>query len=312
MTLSDTLNPRSDTGHYRYAPYRGRPRISWPDGARVAFWVAPNIEHYEFQAPVNPSRNPWPRPQPDVLNYGWRDYGNRVGFQRMAACMSRYGVRGSVSLSVSVCDHYPEIIEACNEMEWELFSHGIYNTRYFYNLDIAQQREVIRDCRATLENKAGQKMDGWLTPAITPTIDTQDALAAEGVTYTLDYFHDDQPMPMTPRVGRLISLPYSIEVNDIPVISWRNIPLRGYVKMLKAQFDRLYAEGETNGTVMCIPIHPFIMGQPGRIGALEEILAYVTGHEKVWLATGREIAAWYLDNHYDEVSDWLTSLPGEH
>jgi peptidoglycan/xylan/chitin deacetylase (PgdA/CDA1 family) len=301
-----------DTGLYRYAPYRGRPKISWPDGARVAFWVAPNIEHYEWQPPTNPTRKPWPRHEPDVLNYSHRDYGNRVGFDRLADTMERYGVRGSVSLSVAVCDHYPSIIERCNEMGWELFSHGVYNTRYFYNMSEDEQRHVIRDSIETLKTKAGQQLDGWLTPSITPTLETQHLLAEEGIKYTLDYFHDDQPMPLNVRSGKLISLPYSIEVNDIPMIMWRHISPREYVEIQKAHFDRLYAEGENNGTVMCMPIHPYVLGQPSRIGAFAEVLEYVTSHDKVWLATAREIADWYTTHHYDEVQHWLGTLPGEH
>ncbi len=301
-----------DPGVYRYAPYRNRPRIQWPNGARVAFWVAPNIEHYEFNAPVNPVRTPWPRPEPDVLNYSWRDYGNRVGFDRLADTMARYGVRGSVSLNVAVCDHFPAIIQRCNDLGWELFSHGIYNTRYFYGMSPEEQRHVIRDSRETLRTKAGQSLDGWLTPAITNTNETPHLLAEEGVTYTLDYYHDDQPMPLNVRSGKLISLPYSIEVNDVPMFSWRNASPSQYVDTLKAQFDRLYAEGADNGTVMCIPTHPYVIGQPGRIAALDEVLSYITGHDAVWLATGREIAAWYLEQHYDEVRHWLGTLAGKH
>ena len=310
--LDEVGGRKRDTGVYRYAPYRNRPRITWPGGARIAFWVAPNIEHYEYDAPINPSRNPWLRPAPDILNYSWRDFGNRVGFDRMADTMARNGVRGSVSLSVAVCDHYPSIIERCNALGWELFSHGVYNTRYFYGMSEDEQRHVIRDSRETLRDKAGQTLDGWLTPAISTTLETPHLLAEEGVTYTLDYFHDDQPMPLKVRSGKLISLPYSIEVNDIPTISWRNMSPRQYVDTVKAQFDRLYVEGASNGTVMCMPTHPFVLGQPQRIAALDEVLSYIMGHPGVWHATGREIAAWYLDHHYDEVSHWLDGLEGRH
>ena len=118
-----------DTGQYRYAPMRGRPKLHLPDGARIAFWVAPNIEHYEWMPPVNPNRHPWPRVMPDVLNYSLRDFGNRLGFSRVANEMSKRGIRGSVSLSMAVCDHFPEIVHRCTDLGWELFSHGVYNTR---------------------------------------------------------------------------------------------------------------------------------------------------------------------------------------
>ena len=117
--------PLSDPGLYDYSPIVDRPKLTWPGGARVAFWVAPNIEFYEWMPPVNPTRKPWPRTQPDVLAYSHRDYGNRVGVWRMMEVMDRYAVRGSVSLNVALCDHHPEIIDACVERRWEFFSHGI-------------------------------------------------------------------------------------------------------------------------------------------------------------------------------------------
>lgn len=293
-------------GHYAFMPWRRRPRITWPGGARIAFWVVPNIEHYEYDPPPNARRMPWPRPVPDVAGYSWRDYGNRVGFWRMADVMARYGVRGSVSLNVAVCDHYPEIIERCCELDWELFSHGTYNTRYFYGMSEDQQRAVIRENRETILRASGQSMDGWLTPAISNDETTQHILAEEGILYTLDLLHDDQPTPVVTRSGnRLVSIPYSLEVNDVPLFVMRNTPPGRYAALCKAQFDTLYEEGAESGTVMCLPIHPYLVGQPHRIAALEEVLRHVAGHDKVWLATGREIAKHYIDNHLAAHEAWI-------
>jgi allantoinase len=138
-------SPKADPGLYGYWPYDTRPRIEWPGGARVALWIAPNIEFYEYAPPVNPHRKPWPRPLPDVLGYATRDYGNRVGHQRMMRVMDKFGLRGSVSLSTAVLEHHPEVIQMAAERNWEFFSHGIYNTRYTYGLDEAQEREMIEE-----------------------------------------------------------------------------------------------------------------------------------------------------------------------
>jgi len=297
----------SEPGHYDYMPWRRRPRITWPNGARIAFWVAPNIEHYELDPPPNARRMPWTRPQPDVLGYSWRDYGNRVGFWRMADVMARHGVLGSVSLNVAVCDHYPEIIERCCDLGWELFSHGTYNTRYFYGMNEDQQRAVIRENRETIKRASGQELDGWLTPAISNDETTQHLLAEEGIKYTLDMLHDDQPTPIKVRSGHLISIPYSLEINDVPLLAMRNTPPERFAAICKAQFDQLYAEGAESGTVMCMPLHPFLIGQPHRISALDDVLRHVVRHDKVWLATGREIAAWYTEHHLAEAQSWIAA-----
>jgi allantoinase len=299
---------RSDPGLYRYNPWPARPPVRWPNGARVAFWVAPNIEFYELAPPPNPSRTAWSRPVPDVVGYSQRDYGNRAGHWRMMEVMDRHGVRGSISLSIALIDHHPEIIEACIARNWEFFSHGIYNTRYCYGMDEAQERAIIQDSIDTVQRATGQTIAGWLAPALTHTERTMDLLAEMGLRYTCDLFHDDQPQPVSVANGRFVSVPYSLEMNDVIAYNSGNITPRRYADVLKANFDRLYQEGAENGTVMCIPLHAFLVGQPHRIAGLEEALAYITGHKDVWVTTGREIADWYLQHHYDNAMDHLATV----
>ncbi len=290
---------RRDPGFYDYLRYDQRPKITWPNGARVAFWVAPNIEFYELDPPKNPTRGAWARPHPDVLNYAYRDYGNRAGVWRMIEAMARYNVRGSVSLNVAVCEHHPEIIEATTKLGWELYSHGVYNTRYLFTMTEEQERAVIQDSIDTIKKHTGQKLDGWLAPALTYTDRTMDLIAEMGLTYCCDLFHDDQPCPVKTKTGRLASIPYSLEMNDVIAFNVNLLSPRAYGEIIKRQFDRLYEEGARSGTVMCIPLHPYLIGQPHRLAAFEDALRYVTGHDKVWLATGREIARHFIDHHYD-------------
>jgi len=291
---------KADLQLYDYWPYRDRPRIVWPGGARLAFWVAPNIEFYELDPPTNPSRKPWPRPYPDIGGYSIRDYGNRVGHERQMRLLARYGIRGSVSLSAALCEHHPEIIEACAELDWEFFSHGIYNTRYTYGLSEEQEREMILDAMDTIEKHTGQRPAGYLAPALSHSERTMDLFAEAGGIYTCDLFHDDQPTPVRVRGGqRFISIPYSLEMNDTIAYVVNRMEPRAYGEMLRDNFDRLYAEGETSGTVMCIPTHNYQVSCPHRLRAFEQALEYITGHDGVWIATGREIANYFLEHYHD-------------
>jgi peptidoglycan/xylan/chitin deacetylase (PgdA/CDA1 family) len=299
--------PRPDPDLYDYSPIVDRPRLTWPGDARVAVWVAPNVEFYELDPPVGPTRAPWPRPHPDVLGYSLRDYGNRVGFWRLVDVLDRYGLRGSVALNVALCEHHPEVVEACRARGWEFFSHGIYNTRYPYGMDEGQERAMIEDALATVERHTGQRLQGWLSPALANTERTPHLLAEYGLRYACDFLHDDQPFPLRVRSGRLISLPYSIEVNDGSGYLRYGLTPGQLADALRAQFDQLYAEGEASGRVMCVPLHPFLSGQPHRLGALAGALAHVTAHDRVWRATGAEIADWYYARHYDAVARHLAA-----
>jgi peptidoglycan/xylan/chitin deacetylase (PgdA/CDA1 family) len=288
---------------YDFWAYQDRPKIRWKNGAKLAFWVAPNIEFYELYPPANPQRAAWSRPLPDVKGYSMRDYGNRVGHYRMMEAMDKHGVRGSISLSVAMCQHHPEIIEECVKRNWEFFSHGIYNTRYCYGMDEIQERAIIEDSLQTVKAATGQTIRGWLAPALTHTERTFDLLAEYGIWYTCDLFQDDQPQPIKVKSGKLISMPYSLEVNDVICYnSYLHTP-RHYGEVLKRQFDQLYKEGEQSGTVMCIPLHAYLVGHPHRIQAFEEALAYITSHKDVWVTTAAEIATYFYENYYELVSN---------
>jgi len=291
-----------------YSPLVERPKISWPHGARVAVWVAPNVEHTEYLPPPNEHMDPWPRtPHPDVREYAFHDYGNRVAFWRLLQVLDRQQVRATASLNVGVLDHFPEITAAMVERNWDYMLHGVYNTRYLYGSTPDEERAFYKDCIETVQRHTGKKPKGMLGPAITGTTNTPDLMAEAGLVYHADWIHDDQPVPLTVKHGRLISIPYSYELNDGPLMK-SNIEGPDYASMCKAQFDRLYQEGGRSGMVMCLPIHPFRIAQAGRVDYFESVLEHIRKHEDVWLTTGDEIAEHYMTNHYDEVSKHLQEL----
>ncbi|MBX2846778.1 MAG: polysaccharide deacetylase family protein [Acidiferrobacterales bacterium] len=301
---------KQDPRFYHYWPYQNRRKIAWPNGAKLAFWVAPNIEFYELDPPANPHRKPWPRSTPDIGGYGIRDYGNRVGHQRQMALLDKYNIRGSISLSTALCDHHPEIIAACKERDWEFFSHGIYNTRYTYGMSEQQERDMIKDSMESIYRHTDQKCAGYLAPALSHSEQTIDLFAEVGTElfgeeagyYTCDLFHDDQPTPIHLRNNkRFVSLPYSLELNDTIAYVVNKIEPRRYGEQIKRSFDRLYQEGDQSGTVMCIPTHNYQVSCPHRLKAFEQALEYITGHSDVWVTTGREIVDYFIEHYYDDV-----------
>ena len=275
---------------YEFERFADRPRIDWPGGKQVAVWVAPNLEVYEIDPPAHPQRKSWSRPHPDVVGYAHRDHANRVGHWRMAEAMSRHGFPGSVSLSVALCQHHPQVVADAAARGWEFFSHGIYNTRYAYGMSEAQERALIADSIATVREATGQSIRGWLAPALTHTVRTLDLIAEAGLDYTCDLYHDDRPTRIATANGDLISMPYSLEVNDHYGFFVYNMSPRDYADTLVRQYRRLADEG---GTVMCIPLHAYLIGQPHRIGPFEEALREIAADGRGWLTTAGAIAdAW--------------------
>jgi peptidoglycan/xylan/chitin deacetylase (PgdA/CDA1 family) len=292
-----------------YSPIVTRPPLAWPGGARVALWVVPNIEHYEY-LPAKGVRDPWPRtPHPDVLGYGLRDYGNRVGLWRMLEVLDHHGLRCTTSLSLSVFEHYPEILDACEKRGWDVLAHGLYNTKYHWDLDEEAERAEIEACVERYRRHTGRQLAGWFSPAATFTLNTPDLVQEAGIKYYCDWYHDDQPFPLKVRSGQLITIPYQMDIND--AMTWRyHIEAEDFARMVTDHFDCVYRESEVHARVMCIALHPYLMGQPHRTKYLDRALDHILSHSGVWVATGEEIADWYIANALPAVQSHLSgSLP---
>jgi peptidoglycan/xylan/chitin deacetylase (PgdA/CDA1 family) len=265
------------------------------------------VEHYEYTPPPQVFSIFGRVATPDIQQYGLRDYGNRVGFWRMAKLLDEFGIRATVSLNMAVLDHYPDVRDAMTSRGWAFMSHGIYNTRALYGFTEEEERAFFQDNVESLRRHTGQDLKGMLGPAMSVTPRTPDLMAAAGLTYTADYFHDDQPVPILTSGGeKFVSVPYSIDLNDgNPGL---NSTLSTLATQCKAQFDRLWREGEQSGRVMCLALHPYAIGQPHMIGYLREVLEHVAGHEGVWHTTADEIADYYIANCYEEHVDHARSL----
>ena len=264
-------------------PYRAivdAPPVKWPNGARVAVWVIPNVEHFHLED--GPSA-------PDVRNYSRRDYGNRVGVWRLMETLTKHGIRGTVALNGEVARHYPRIMQAMKDLNWELMGHGLTNSRILAGMDYETERKVVMETRQCIEDW-GLKMKGWLGPGLTETWNTLDLLKEAGAEYVADWVSDDLPFRMN---NGLYTIPYSLELNDMPLFNNPSISIVDFERRICDSFDTLYAEGATNGRVLGIALHPFLIGAAHRIKYLDKALSYITSHDKVWLATGEEIIAAY-------------------
>ena len=264
---------------FRLFPYQAivdRPHVEWPNGARVAVWVIPNIEHFHIEIG---------NAAPDIRNHSRRDYGNRVGVWRIMEVLAKHNVRGTVALNAEVGRYYPRIMEEVVKLEWELMGHGLTNSVSLTGLSTEKEAAVMAEAREVIE-QWGQKMRGWLGPGLGETWHTLDLLRQQGVDYVCDWVNDDLPYRMN---NGLYSIPYSIELNDMPLFNMPSISIDDFYRRICETFDVLYEEGERNGRVMAIALHPFLIGVPHRIRTLDRALQYIGAHGKVWFATGSEI-----------------------
>ena len=287
-----------DNELYDYSPLSSRPRLEWPDGKRLAFWIGLNVEYYELDKPSTSIFPGTASLTPDPLNYGWRDYGPRVGVWRMMSALDDLGLRASVMLNSDVCRFYPQIVEEGLRRDWAWLAHGKNNSIFQGGMSLDEERAYLADVVGTIEGAIGRRPQGWLGPALTETPNTPELLAELGLTYVCDWCCDDQPFPLNVKSGPLISVPYSIEVNDIPLFLGKGLSGEDFYRVVVDQFDVLYEESERSGRVMALGLHPFIVNLPFRHKYLLRALEHVLGHEGVWATTADDIAAWYLDRYH--------------
>jgi len=291
------MNP-SRHGPFKYSPIVKRPALHWPGRARVALWVNPNVEFFGLDDVMPGNANERVARDharvPNVRNWSLRDYGNRVGIWRLMEVLKRFGIRASAATNSQVCDEHPEVIEAMLEAGWELIGHGETNALRINEMAPEAERASIHRTVERIERASGKRPVGWLGPGLAETWDTLDYLSAAGIRYVCDWVNDDQPYTMEIGHPRLVSLPYSVQTNDVPAYFDFKASVPEFEQMLRRQFDVLYRESERSGRVMAIAVHPFVTGQPHRIVALERALEHICAHPGVWLATGWEIVQHYL------------------
>lgn len=280
-----------DNRLYDYSAIVDRAPIRWPGGARVAFYVGLNVEHYRIDRPSTSTFAGTAGLTPDPLNYGWRDYGPRVGIWRVAQSLDRHGIRASVLLNSDVAERYPRIVEAGRERDWAWLAHGKNNSVFQADMTPEEERAYLADVVGTIEKATGRRPRGWMGPALTETFNTPELLAELGLDYVLDWTNDDQPYRL--NVPGMLSVPYSVELNDISLFVGKSTSGPDFVRIVKDQLDQLYEDSADSGRVMALALHPFVIGQAFRHKYLDEALEYVANHEGVWLTTSDEIAEHY-------------------
>ena len=259
----------------------------------MAFYLGLNIEHYQVDRPSTSIFGGTAGLAPDPLNYGWRDYGPRVGIWRLIESLDRHGVPASVLLNSDVCSRYPQIMRAGLDRNWAWLAHGRDNSTFQAGMSREDERAYLTEVVTTIEQATGRRPQGWLGPALTETFETPSLLAELGLGYTLDWTNDDQPYELS--VPGMLSVPYSIEMNDVTLFVSKSYTGPQFLEAVKDQLDQLHADSADSGRVMALCVHPFSVNQPFRHKYFDQAIEYIAGHEGVWVATADEIADSYRE-----------------
>jgi allantoinase len=288
--MSDPMIPSQ---RHTYSAIVDRPLLKLPNDGRIIVWTIVNLEVWDISRPMARQVIPSPGGQvllPDVPNWSWHEYGMRVGVWRFFDLYKRLGLAPTLSLNARVCLDYERVAAEALDNGWEFMAHA-YEQMPIHKIE--DQAAMINRSMDVLQTFTGSRPLGWLGPGLTQTYDTPDILAGAGIKYIGDWVYDDEPTVIKTANGPLVTLPYTVEINDIPMMIVQHHESEYWKRRCCDQFDRLLQEGATRPRIMSIAIHPYISGQPHRIKYLEEVYAYINSHPGVIHWNGAQIYRWY-------------------
>lgn len=289
--------PLWPTERLPYSAIVDRPRLNLGEDVRVVVWPVINVEYWSLERPM--ARQVIPPPTgvtnlPDIANWTWHEYGMRVGFWRLLEAFSSRGIAGTLSINGHVCQAYPRVAGAALDAGWEFMGHGDVQMPIHA---VEDQAEMIATTQEKIKAFTGKPALGWLGPGLTQTFETVDRLYDAGIRYIADWVLDDQPCRLRADNGEMVALPYSVELNDIPMMAVQHHDSQVLFTRIRDSFDRLWQEGATQPRIMAIPVHPFLSGAAHRIRYLEEALDYIQGHDQVAFWTGETIYQRFISNN---------------
>jgi allantoinase len=281
------------TDRLSYSPITERPPLKLPGGARLAVWVIVNVEEWD-------ARETMPRtvltppaggsPSPDIPNWAWHEYGNRVGFWRMLEVFDTLKIKAALAINGSAIKAYEAIARAARDRNWEFIGHGFSQKNM---QKVENEREDIVKTSKAISDYIGRRPRGWLGPGLTETWETPDILVEEGYDYVCDWVLDDQPVVLQTRGGPIVNIPYTQECNDVAMMLIQHHKASEYRDRAIDQFEQLYADARDSARVMALVVHPYIMGVPHRLRYFRAALQHIAGKPEVTFHTGEEILDWY-------------------
>jgi peptidoglycan/xylan/chitin deacetylase (PgdA/CDA1 family) len=280
-------------GRYGYSAITGRPIFRWPGGSKLAVYFALGLESYAFGEGMTENLAP-AMAHPDILNTSWREYGNRVGAWRLLECFGQARIPLSILLNSAVCDEAPPLVAACQRAGCEIIAHGRSNSDTLAGLKEAEESEYLQRVAARVELATGRRPEGWASPWIAETLLTPDLLQECGYQYLLDWCMDDQPVWLKTRAGRILSVPYSQELNDSSAVIGRQVNATDFADMIVDQFNEMHQSAPDQPLVMSVILHSFISGQPFRLRALRRAIEHIQrSRETLWLTSPGAIAHYF-------------------
>ena len=291
-----------DHDRYKWSMLRDRKNILWPEGKSLALWVNVGLQFFPLNQKGKPFKVPggMTKPYPDLRHFSLRDYGNRVGIYRFLKAFDRYGIKPTFAINARLAERTPYLMGKIKERGDEIMCHGLHMDALHYGgQDQTAEEELVKKSLDTFRQISEHSVKGWISPAKNESENTPDILAAHGIEYFCDWVNDDMPYQFQTKHGALTAMPLSTELEDYKVILNNQHSAESWAEQVCDACDFLIQESkDEGGRILSLNIHPWVLGQPHRIGHLERVLDYVSSKPEVWSAYAGEILENWNDNRF--------------
>lgn len=279
-----------DQDRYAFSMLAERKPVQWPDDKPLAVWLNLSLEHF----PLNPegkgfkAHGNMTKPYPDLRHYTLRDYGNRVGVFRVLKALEKAGLQASVAVNGEVAERYPALMRRLSRTSFELVGHGWNMDKvHFGGMDETAEAKLVADSLAALIPYTDKPIRGWLSPARSQSERTPELLRDAGIQWCADWVNDELPYRFDTANGPITNLPLSMELEDRFIVGQNLHAESEYADQIIDACDFLLEEARRtgHGRLLALNIHPWVMGQPHRIGHLERAFAHLRHHTAlIWNA----------------------------
>lgn len=288
--------PGMDHEHYEWSPIINRPVLRWPGQAPVALCVLVSLSVMELDAPPDSVQSPvlagglGPRPYPDYARQSHREYGHRVGIFRVLDVLAAHRIPATVAVDALTAEGYPALMAELVARGCEIIAHGVSASQMISSrMSESEERAYIARSIAACTNATGSAPAGWLGPEYGESQRTPTLLADAGIRYVCDWVNDEQPYRMTTPSGQLHALPLLWELDDVNAVWDRRLSVARYGRAIVEAFEGLQRDGARNARLLALHLHPWLMGQPSRIDALDAALGKIARADGCWMANGSTI-----------------------
>ncbi|MCH2548924.1 MAG: polysaccharide deacetylase family protein [Alphaproteobacteria bacterium] len=265
--------------------------VGWPKGKKLAVSVNIMCEAWTDDAApgIGPMGNPLKPGFLDTQARSWAEYGINIGAHRLLDIIGEAGVPCGTYASGIIAEKWPELLKRIDREGHFIGAHSwMQNTLPVY-LEPEDEAAQLKRGVELFSDVIGKRPEGFASPRGTPSAHTCELLVENGFKWHIDHFNSDLPYLMETKKGPLAIVPFTMEVNDLPLYMRFGNPPEVFSQTLRRIVEN-YSEIGSPPAVLDITAHAHVFGRPFGAIEIKAAIDIVKNVDWIWMTTHQELA----------------------